>query len=200
MLTGAVAALIIGVAAVAVIATSAGASRPFAEARLRLANGTAVGRAQFFDEGAHTTVQVDLRVPSGTTAVRSFHGFHVHANDVADNGVGCVADPSQASSTWFVSADGHLKAADEIHGAHQGDMPSLHLNRDGTASARFVIDRIHVSALPGRAVILHAGPDNFANVPLGTAVDQYTANGPEAIDKTQKTGNSGDRIACGVVG
>ena len=40
-----------------------------------------------------------------------FHGFHIHANDDPANGKGCIADPAQAPSTWFVSADGHLKAA-----------------------------------------------------------------------------------------
>jgi superoxide dismutase, Cu-Zn family len=45
----------------------------------------------------------------------------------------------------------------------------------------------------GTAVMVHAGPDNFANIP-----ERYAPNGPDA--DTLKTGDSGDRIACGVVG
>ena len=53
--------------------------------------------------------------------------------------------------------------------------------------------------LPGKAVILHAGADNFGNVPVGTGPDQYTANSAAATTKTGNTGNAGDRIACGVI-
>ena len=53
--------------------------------------------------------------------------------------------------------------------------------------------------LAGKAVIVHAGADNFGNIPLGAALDQYTANDPAAVAKTQNTGNAGDRIACGVI-
>jgi Cu-Zn family superoxide dismutase len=48
-------------------------------------------------------------------------------------------------------------------------------------------------------VIVHALPDNYDNIPLGTAPDQYTANSPAAREKTLATGNAGDRLACGVV-
>jgi Cu/Zn superoxide dismutase len=48
-------------------------------------------------------------------------------------------------------------------------------------------------------VILHAGADNFANIPLGAGATQYTANSTDASAATAKTGNAGDRIACGVI-
>lgn len=34
---------------------------------------------------------------------------------------------------------------------------------------------------------------------MGDALDQYKANSAEATTKTGKTGNAGDRIACGIV-
>ncbi len=34
---------------------------------------------------------------------------------------------------------------------------------------------------------------------MGGAADQYTANKPAATEKTGKTGNAGDRVACGVI-
>lgn len=198
--------LLVGVPVAATVAVlvapqAASAHRPMARATLKLADGTAVGRVLFFNDrdDTQTRVVVSVHVPAGTTAVRAFHGFHIHANDNPANGVGCIADPHQPPATWFVSADGHLKSDDQVHGAHDGDMPSLLLNRDGTAKATFTTDRFEAAQLAGRAVILHAGSDNFGNVPVGGAADQYTASSPAAVTKTQATGNAGDRVACGVV-
>ena len=78
-------------------------------------------------------------------------------------------------------------------------MPSLHLDADGRAETTFMIDRIDLDDLSGRAVILHAGRDNFGNVPTGTERTQYTPNSAEATDRTSATGNAGDRVACGEI-
>jgi len=181
-----------------VLAGGADAARPMATAVLRTAQGERIGRVEFFDRGRATTVEVRLHIAGGTP-VRAFHGLHVHANDVPKNGTGCVADPMAAASTWFVSADGHLKSEGENHADHLGDLPSVLVNAGGTAAATFTTDRISPRLLDGKAVILHAGRDNFGNVPVGTGVDQYTANGPQAEAKTLATGNAGDRFACGVL-
>lgn len=167
-----------------------------ARAELRLADGTDIGDVRFRTVRDTTRVSVSLVVPLGVTAVRTFHGFHVHANNDPANGVGCVADPAQPPSTWFVSADGHLARPGETHGNHTGDMPVLHLDADGTAEVTFEIDRFRVADLVGRAVILHAGADNYANVPIGQGATQYTPNTPQATDVTGRTGNAGDRVAC----
>jgi Cu-Zn family superoxide dismutase len=132
-----------------------------------------------------------------------FHGFHLHANSDPANGSGCIADPNQASNTWFLSVDGHYKLGTETHPGHQGDMPVLLLNGTGTgdssATTTFKTDRFDVADIIGTAVIVHALPDNYANIPLGVATDQYTANSTAATDKTAATGNAGDRLLCGVV-
>jgi Cu-Zn family superoxide dismutase len=78
-------------------------------------------------------------------------------------------------------------------------MPSLLVNDDGSAEMQFVTGRFEPRELVGRAVIVHAGPDNFANVPLGSGAAQYTANAPDATTATNNTGNAGDRLACGVI-
>ena len=168
-------------------------------ATLKTADGASVGTVRFQQEpdALVTRVVLTLRLPRGFSG---FHGFHLHANDSAANGVDCVADAKALSSTWFVSADGHYKRdVAEAHPQHAGDLPAVWVNQDGTGSAEFVIDRIQTGELFNRAVMLHAGADNFGNIPLGDALTQYKANGVEASVATRNTGNAGDRLACGLV-
>jgi Cu-Zn family superoxide dismutase len=114
-----------------------------------------------------------------------FHGFHVHA-------VGQCVPP-------FTSAGGHFNPGGVSHGAHAGDLPSLLVTRDGTAQLQFTTDRFTISDLfdmDGSALIVHAGRDNYANIP-----NRYTnptgAPGPDT--ETLATGDAGARAACGVV-
>jgi superoxide dismutase, Cu-Zn family len=184
---------------IAAAAAAGGDTGSNARTTLRLADGTDVGSVHFRDQDDGIQVQVSLHVPATATAIGSFHGFHIHANDDPANDDGCQGDPAAEPSTWFVSADGHLKQDGQLHGGHDGDMPPLFLDNDGRAEATFIVDRTDLDELDGRVVILHAGPDNLGNVPVGTEPDQYTANSPEALDRTQATGNAGDRIACGEI-
>ena len=110
-----------------------------------------------------------------------------------------MADPSAVSSTWFVSAAGHLSAAGQTRGSHNGDLPSPLVLRDGTARISFTTDRIGPAALRGTAVMLHAKPDNLGNIPVGGEPNQYQPNGPAASDLTARTDNASDRVACGRV-
>ncbi len=181
---------------------SANSAEVVAKANLALADGTTIGTVTFLNEPgeAWTVVRTALKVPPAATNVRSFHGFHIHANDNPANGNDCVADPKAASSTWFVSADGHWRrSAEEGHGDHAGDMTSIYLNRDGRARLEFTIDRVIPGELFNRAVIVHAGSDNFGNVPIGALAAQYSPNASDAIIGTRNTGNAGDRIACGAI-
>lgn len=146
-----------------------------ATARLVSADGTKLGKVVLFQWRGKVTVAGRVK---GLTP--GFHGFHLHA-------VGKCEGPA------FTSAGGHLAAAGQNHGSHTGDMPSLLVNADGKASAAFETDRFRLADLrdaDGTAVIVHAGPDNFANIPprYGT---------PDA--ETLATGDSGARVACGVI-
>jgi superoxide dismutase, Cu-Zn family len=119
-----------------------------------------------------------------------FHGFHVHS-------VGRCEVP-------FTSASGHLNPAATAHGGHAGDMSSLLVGKDGRTWLEFETDRFSIDELmdaDGSAVIIHGSPDNFANIPA-----RYHAHSPDATSTifgpdsaTAATGDSGDRIACGVV-
>jgi superoxide dismutase, Cu-Zn family len=179
-----------------VTATNASAHAHAASAVLATADGTEIGTVVFKTNGGSTEVRVRLALPTGVDA---FHGFHIHANSDPANGDGCIADPGAASSTWFVSADGHYNPTNETHSHHAGDMPVVYANPDGSVETRFAISKFAPHELDGKVVILHAGADNFANIPLGTAPTQYAANSADAIAATARTGNAGDRIACGVI-
>ena len=189
---------VLGAVGIATMSGTASAHGRWAQATLRSADGTRVGTVEFGGDrhSDATEVTVHLRHADGLTA---FHGLHIHANDSATNGDGCIADPAQPSSTWFVSADGHWKHDPaELHGGHAGDLPSVFVNADGTADLHFDVDKLTPEEVVGRAVVLHAGADNFGNVPVGAGVEQYTP-GSGALAKTQATGNAGDRFACGVI-
>ncbi|MGH8908417.1 MAG: superoxide dismutase family protein [Egibacteraceae bacterium] len=194
-------AVAVALAAACASPASQSAGEPFASAQLRAADGAEIGDVQFFEEAGATMVRVNVTVPDGVTAADAFHGFHIHANDDPANGEGCVADPNADPMTWFVSADGHWRADPQAHADHLGDMPPLLVTRDGTASMTFRTSRILAPAdIVGRAVILHDGPDNLGNIPIGGGPEQYTPNSPDAVDLTGRTGNAGVRIACGLIG
>lgn len=146
-----------------------------ATATLANAEGAKVGKVTLFQW--HRKVTVGGRVRGLTPG---FHGFHVHA-------VGKCERPA------FTTAGGHFAAAGQTHGSHAGDMPSLLVSANGKASAAFETDRFTIDQLrdaDGSAVIVHAGADNFANIPA-----RYGT--PDA--ETLNTGDSGARVACGVI-
>ena len=144
-------------------------------AQLQDIEGNPVGEVRL---SQHTEDQVDVQatvhdLPPG------FHGFHVHE-------VGQCEPP-------FTSAGGHLNLEDAFHPDHSGDMPVLLVNNDGTGEASFQTDRFMLKDLfdeDGSAIIVHALPDNYANIP-----ERYG----EVDQQTLETGDSGERIACGVI-
>ena len=140
-------------------------------------SGSIVGTAKLTDVSNGVMVSISA---SGLTA--GFHGFHVHA-------VGDCTGPS------FTSAGGHYNPNAVGHRHHAGDMPVLLVNEDGTAKATFVTDRFTLAELDdenGSALIIHAAPDNYANIPA-----RYNATAPDAA--TLATGDAGARVACGVI-
>jgi Cu-Zn family superoxide dismutase len=102
------------------------------------------------------------------------HGFHVH-------------ETGSCASTDGTSAGGHFNPDGKPHGPqaaahHAGDLPALKADANGMADARFALTGPTVADGPasvvGRSVVVHAQPDDYS---------------------TQPTGNSGARLACGVI-
>jgi len=112
-----------------------------------------------------------------------FHGFHVHNTGRCD------------PATKFASAGPHLGAErGQTHGQtpHSGDLPSLLVNPDGTASLALrsgFLSLADVLDANGSAIIAHSSEDNYANIP-----DRYD---PDPDTLTRETGDSGDRLQCG---
>jgi Cu-Zn family superoxide dismutase len=157
---------------------------------LRDVNGNKVGKVKFEGDEHGTVVKATL---NGVTAgLDSYHGFHLHANDGA---VQC--DPAAAGGP-FTNVGGHWNPTSKDHGSHAGDLPSIQVLMDGSGSARSVTGRFSPADIAGRAVILHLGPDNFANIPSTRYVSgQPPVPGADAT--TKGTGDAGGRIACGIV-
>lgn len=140
-----------------------------ARARLLDATGKPIGNATLASDDGGTKVTL---VVSGFKPGK--HGFHIHA-------VGKCEAPD------FKSAGPHFNPTNKKHGlespegAHAGDLPNLSVAPDGAGDAVFVAKGVKIADLLGKegtALVVHADPDD---------------------GKTDPAGNSGPRIACGVI-
>jgi len=174
---------------------SSGAGAPAADpgsagltARLVDPEGGEVGVATLTEVDGGT--QVDVRV---TGLPPGFHGFHLHGVGVCEPDSPSPADPSMTGD--FLSAGGHIGAGESDHGEHAGDLPLLFVSESGTGTLTAVTGALTLDQVTdddGSAVVVHADPDNYANVP-----ERYAPGGPD--ETTRNTGDAGGRIACGAV-
>ncbi|HEV7807700.1 MAG TPA: superoxide dismutase family protein [Solirubrobacteraceae bacterium] len=165
-------------AAAVVAAKNAPRDVTVAGATLVDATGKVVAVVQF-RKSPRSAVKVSV---AGHDLPPGFHGMHVHA-------IGACEAPT------FMSAGGHVQNEGTSHSDHTGDLTSLYVKSDGTVSVRFETDRFGLDTLrdmDGSAVMIHALPDNFGNIPA-----RYSPTGPDQA--TRDTGDSGARIACGPV-
>jgi Cu-Zn family superoxide dismutase len=108
------------------------------------------------------------------------HGFHVHQNP------DCSAAAQGGKPGAALAAGGHFDPLKtDMHEGpygkgHLGDLPVLYVNADGSASLPVLAPRLKVKDLKGRSLMIHAGGDNYSDIPA-------------------KLGGGGSRIACGVI-
>jgi Cu-Zn family superoxide dismutase len=128
------------------------------------------GLVMFHEMGEHLMVHVKVN----GLAPNSEHGFHLH-------------DKGDCASADGTSAGGHFNPGKTAHGPqdgehHAGDLPGLKANAEGVVDQKFMLMGVTIkpgaTSIDGRSVIIHASADDY---------------------KTQPTGNSGARIACGVI-
>jgi Cu-Zn family superoxide dismutase len=163
--------------------------------QLKSADGTPVANATLDFANGYATVTVET--VAGNILKPGFHGLHIHsvgkceANSVA---------PTGGPSGDFNSAGGHFQTPGHTTEPASGDLTSLEVRSDGSAKLVTTTDAFTAPDLLGgekTALIIHEGPDNFGNIP-----QRYTqSNGAPGPDQeTMTTGDSGKRVACGVVG
>lgn len=155
-------------------ATGAGsAGEATATADLRDAQGRTVATATLVQDGGEVDITMNAtNLPPGP------HGFHLHET-------GTCTPPD------FTSAGGHFAPQSRQHGfenpagPHAGDLPNLDVAADGTARVTIENERVTLTGGPaslfdadGTALVVHAGPDDY---------------------RTDPSGDSGARIACGVI-
>ncbi|OZE99441.1 superoxide dismutase [Rhodococcus sp. 14-2470-1b] len=161
------------------------------EAEFENAAGTTVGTVSFVEEGDHLVVTVEAE---GLTP--GFHGLHIHTAGLCEpNSVA----PAGGEPGNFLSAGGHLQVDGRTEHPASGDLTSLQVGEDGTAMLVTTTDAVTMDDLRadgGRAVIIHEGPDNFANIP-----PRYTLPDGAAVPdmNTLMTGDAGGRAACAVL-
>jgi Cu-Zn family superoxide dismutase len=140
-----------------------------ATAMLRNATGADAGRATVTEVAGGLRFTVDAKGLPGGT-----HGAHVHT-------VGRCDPPT------FETAGPHWNPTSMKHGTmnpqgpHQGDLPNVVVDGSGRGTVGATIPGATLASLmdtDGAAVVIHAGPDDM---------------------RTDPSGQSGGRIACGIL-
>jgi superoxide dismutase, Cu-Zn family len=167
--------LLVALSAVSAVVLSGCATlcpmHPGAQAQLTATQGNAAaGTVSFTQHGDKVVVDADI-----TGLTPGEHGFHIHEK----------GDCSAADGT---SAGGHFNPNGQAHGNpdtphhHFGDMPMLSADASGRAKLHVELTSISLKEgaanIVGKSVIVHQKADDY---------------------QTQPTGNSGARVACGVI-
>ncbi len=179
ILTGVAGASAALAVAAAFAATSvAGGGATHASATFVDAGGAEIGWAKLVQDGSGI-VHVNVHVKGLTPGL---HGIHIHA----------VA----SCTPTFAAAGGHYNPLVHQHGllnpagAHAGDLPNLIVNRAGVA---------HLDATTDR-VTLTNGPTTLFDTTAGAVGSAFIIHANEDDQVTDATnGNSGARVACGVI-
>jgi Cu-Zn family superoxide dismutase len=144
-----------------------------ARAELRNAGGQVVGTAALTQVGNAVRVVLEAQgLPPGAK------GVHIHA-------VGKCDPPDFNTAGSHFNPQGRQHGALNPQGPHAGDLPNITIAPDGkgrlestTQTVTLLTGPTSVFDADGSAIVVHAAPDDF---------------------RTDPTGNSGARVACGVI-
>lgn len=143
-------------------------------------------RVALADAGGRNVASAELDAESGGVRVRlattamapGTYGAHVHM-------IGRCDAPDFASAGAHWNPTGAQHGRDNPAGAHLGDLPNLLVGTDGRGSVELLVAGANLGSGPrgmldadGSALVIHAAADDY---------------------RTDPSGNSGARIACGLV-
>jgi len=142
--------------------------------KVTTAEGKDAGTITLTDKKGAVAFKLDLMgLPPGQ------HAIHIHQHP--------LCEPPYATSGPHLNPSGKMHGTKNPEGPHDGDIPlNLKVGSDGTDKSSFTVKSISldpaapnsVFANGGTSIMIHAGPDDM---------------------ETDPGGNSGARIACGVI-
>lgn len=145
--------------------------RPCAFAQIRGSDAykQIIGVARFYQVQAGTLVSIELKGLPEAEDSCKSPIFAVHIHS-GDRCAGNSTDP-------FADALTHYNPYNCAHPYHAGDLPPI-FGANGLGFSAFLTNRFKSKEIIGKTIVVHSAPDDFT---------------------TQPSGNSGMKIACGVI-
>ena len=138
--------------------------------------GASIGTARLMDADGGLKIVVDIH--GGLSD--GLHGFHVHQNP------SCAPAQTDGKAVAAAAAGGHFDSQKTGHHmgpsgeGHMGDLPVISVTGGMAMNQVLWAPRLTLAEVRGRALMIHAGGDNYR-------------------DNPQPLGGGGGRAACGVV-
>jgi Cu-Zn family superoxide dismutase len=152
------------------------AESQFAKVKIINGNRQEVGEATLSETPNGVLIRLNLR-PKAEGISPGPHAIHIHD-------IGKCEPP-------FKSAGEHFNPFNKKHGffgkdgKHLGDLPNIYVPESAALTVEFLVPQLSLSGgstsvfdSDGSALVIHQGPDDY---------------------NTDPAGNSGDRVACGVI-